>query len=121
MTFVWILLLGFVGLLGGWILYAKFFENDSFIWVILENKKRFFISVLVMVILAIIIFIKPLYYMSSCSFRGMITNTETQYSWFMGECQGKTVNGSYINIDKNRGLPDGKDSDNSSHDDYNVE
>lgn len=111
MTFLYIQVAGFIIVFLMWWLIAKYKCKDNVFWVISENKKRFFITVLIMIIAVTILCIKPLYNSSSCAFHGYITNTETQYSWFMGECQAKTVNGSFININRNRGLPDGKDAD----------
>lgn len=89
-------------------LYAKFIAKDSIWWTIIEKRKILLYVFLVLALFVSILVRENLYNTVQCSFKGYITNTERQYSWYMKECQTRTDKGSYINADRNVGLPDSK-------------
>lgn len=104
------LILSIVIVLLTWKALAKYYWKDEFLYSIEDRKKQFFSSILFAILLTSLLLVKPLYANFKCIVKGNIMKTDTQYSWVMGECQAKTINGSYIDINRNRGLPDNNEN-----------
>lgn len=95
-----------------WFLVAKYWVKDDWVIVIGDNMKRFMKTMLAAIIIATLVCSVKLYKMGSCSTQGMITNAQTQYSWWMDQCQAKNAAGVYIDINRTRGNP-GEENHNS--------
>lgn len=53
----------------------------------------------------------PLKYTTKCAIHGNSMNTETKYSWVMGECLMKTRTGAWLPIKISRDQPEGEHHD----------
>lgn len=88
-----------------WYLVCRFYLKDTTFDVILENKKKFLLHVLVVVCLVTALCVVPLYKTAKCSTRGSIQKVDATYSWVLGKCLGQTVGGAYMDMDLQRGMP----------------
>lgn len=111
-------LLGFVFTVGCWYLYGKVKRDktveDEWYDVVIDNIKKFFVSVVIVFTILTVVMIKPLYYTAQCSFNGVSMNANTKYSWYMGTCLVETKDGSWIPLRITRGVPNGAEHHDSS-------
>ena len=89
---------------------------DHFTDYLLEYWK-IYLTLITSFTFVMLVYISPtLYKMGKCSVQGSIMHTTTQYSWVMEECQAQNATGSFVDINRVRGLPsDHTNQDGSSH------
>lgn len=84
-----------------------------------DKKKAFFVPLLYVVYCTIVTIRAPLYENVMCWRDGTIQKMEIQYSWVMGQCQGKTNQGVFIEMRRQRGLPGSDEHHDTAQDDTN--
>lgn len=81
--------------------------RDSFLDFLSEKIRLLLISILVGIMLVSILCFKPLYNTVRCSISGTSMNTETSYSWVLGECLYKSKTGAMLPLKVSRDSPEG--------------
>lgn len=112
--FILFQLLGLIALVTALIFYCRF-KKLKFFPFIYQHVKHILIALVAIIVLITLICWKPLYHTTECFFRGTSMRAETKYSWYLGECQIKTRTGSYLPLNRSRGMPEG--NENNGHND----
>ncbi len=114
---VWLLLftaLCIAGYVTIWYLFCTYVLKDDWILLLWGNKKAFFAPLIYVLYCLVITLRAPIYDSTVCWRDGQIQKMETQYSWIMNQCQGKTNNGVFMEMKRQRGLPGGDEHDNNA-------
>ncbi len=80
---------------------------EDFLDFSIERWKILLGGYIVLFLIVTICLYTPLKYTAKCSIHGNSMNTETKYSWIMGECLMKTRNGAWLPIKISRDQPEG--------------
>lgn len=117
--FTVLIIVGYVLL---WYVVVKYIVKDDWIIVISEKKKKLFMVPLLYLLYCLLISLRsPIYDSTLCWRDGEIQKMQTQYSWIMGQCQGKTNNGVFMEMKKQRGLPGGDEHDKDTANDHSTQ
>lgn len=113
---VWFLLiqifavLFYVGAVTLWFKFRKDKLEDIMDFVV-ERWKVLLAGYVVVFLIVTLSLFSPLLKTTKCSIHGSSMNTETKYSWVMGECLMKTRTGAWLPIKISRDQPEGDHHD----------
>lgn len=112
MIWYFLIQLGVTLLFLGLILLCFKFRKDKLedLWEFVYSKGKIIGSIYLLLFLAVTFALfTPLKNTVKCSIHGNSMNTETKYSWVMGDCLMKTKNNAWLPININRDQPEGTD------------
>lgn len=102
--------LAYVGLVAVWYRFRKD-KLDDFIDFTLSHWKGLLGGYIVLFFIVTLSLFSPLLKTSKCAIHGTSMNTQTKYSWIMGECLMKSKTGAWLPIKISRDQPEGHETD----------
>lgn len=103
--------LGYVGLTATWYKFRKE-KLDDFMDFAIDRWKILLAGYVAVFLIVTLALFSPLLKTTKCAIHGSSMNTETKYSWVMGDCLMKTKTGAWLPIKISRDQPEGDHHDN---------